>query len=34
MADNLTERLESCYRGAVFDVMRDLGFPDGLLPAS
>ena len=32
MADNLTERLESCYTGAVFDVMRDLGFPDGLLP--
>lgn len=32
MADNLTERLESCYTGAVFDVMWDLGFPNGLLP--
>ena len=32
MADNLTKRLESCYTGAVFDVMWDLGFPDGLLP--
>ena len=29
---DLTQRLENCYSGAVFDVMRELGMKDGLLP--
>ncbi len=29
---DLTQRLENCYSGAVFDVMRELGLKDGLLP--
>ena len=32
MTEKLTERLECCYTGAVFDVMRELGLPEGLLP--
>jgi regulator of RNase E activity RraA len=28
----LTERLESCYSGAVFDVLREAGYPDQALP--
>lgn len=29
---SLAERLELCYTGAVFDVLRDKGFPDQALP--
>ena len=29
---DLTKRLENCYSGAVFDVMRELELKDGLLP--
>ena len=29
---DLTQRLENCYSGAIFDVMRELGLKDGLLP--
>ena len=29
---DLTQRLENCYSGAVFDVMRELELKDGLLP--
>lgn len=32
MTEKLTERLECCYTGAVFDVMRELELPEGLLP--
>ncbi|NQX39965.1 RraA family protein [Pedobacter steynii] len=28
----LSERLEKCYSGAVYDVMRNMGYPDQLLP--
>jgi len=28
----LSERLEKCYTGAVYDVMRNMGYPDQLLP--
>ncbi|WP_316836013.1 RraA family protein [Pedobacter nutrimenti] len=28
----LHERLEQCYTGAVYDVMRNMGYPDQLLP--
>ena len=31
-AEKLTQRLELCYTGAVFDVMRELGLKEGLLP--
>jgi 4-hydroxy-4-methyl-2-oxoglutarate aldolase len=30
--DPLAERLERCYSGAVYDVLRALGLPDQLLP--
>ncbi|CAM4424158.1 Regulator of RNase E activity RraA [Pedobacter westerhofensis] len=30
--DILTGRLELCYTGAVYDVMRNMGYPDQLLP--
>lgn len=29
---NLSERLEKCYTGAVYDVMREVDYPDQLLP--
>jgi 4-hydroxy-4-methyl-2-oxoglutarate aldolase len=32
MEDQLAERLEHCYAGAVYDVMRSLGHPDCVLP--
>ena len=31
-AEKLTQKLELCYTGAVFDVMRELGLKEGLLP--
>ena len=31
-AEKLTQRLKLCYTGAVFDVMRELGLKEGLLP--
>lgn len=30
--NNLTQRLGDCYSGAVFDVMREMGRPDCVLP--
>ncbi|WP_316791164.1 RraA family protein [Pedobacter frigoris] len=30
--NTLAQRLEQCYTGAVYDVMRNLGYPDQLLP--
>jgi regulator of RNase E activity RraA len=33
MEDRLADRLERCYAGAVYDVMRSLGHPDCVLPA-
>jgi regulator of RNase E activity RraA len=30
--NELAERLENCYTGAVYDVMKDMGYPDQLLP--
>jgi 4-hydroxy-4-methyl-2-oxoglutarate aldolase len=30
--NNFAHRLEQCYTGAVYDVMRNLGYPDQLLP--
>ena len=32
MAKNITERLAACYTGAVFDVMREIGHPNCVLP--
>ncbi len=29
---NLADRLEACYSGAVYDVLRTLGYPDQTLP--
>lgn len=31
---NLTQRLISCYSGAVYDVLRDLGFANQVLPSN
>jgi len=31
-ADGYAERLEMCYSGAVYDVLRGLGLPDQILP--
>jgi len=31
-ADGYAERLEKCYSGAVYDVLRALGYPDQVLP--
>jgi regulator of RNase E activity RraA len=31
-ANNLAERLERCYSGAVYDVLREMGMPDQVLP--
>jgi len=31
---DLTARLEACYSGAVFDVLRDLGHANCVLPRS
>ena len=33
MADALAERLEHCYSGAVYDVLRAMGYPNQVLPA-
>src|SRR5687767_1007991 len=33
-ADDLTRRLESCYSGAIYDVLRAAGHPDCVLPPS
>mgnify|MGYP001152549235 CR=1 FL=1 len=30
--NSLAERLEACYTGVVYDVMRDMGFRPGVLP--
>lgn len=30
--EEFAERLSKCYTGAVYDVMRNMGFPDQLLP--
>jgi 4-hydroxy-4-methyl-2-oxoglutarate aldolase len=30
--NTFTQRLEQCYTGAVYDVMRNMGYPDQLLP--
>lgn len=30
--EELAERLTKCYTGAVYDVMRNMGYPDQLLP--
>ncbi|MDE0593185.1 MAG: RraA family protein [Dehalococcoidia bacterium] len=32
MAKNITERLAACYTGAVYDVMREMGHPNCVLP--
>ena len=32
MTDSLSDRLEQCYSGAVYDVLRALGHPDQVLP--
>lgn len=32
MTDTLAERLEACYSGAVYDVLRGRGYPDQVLP--
>lgn len=32
MAKNMTERLAACYTGAVYDVMREIGQPNCVLP--
>ena len=32
MAKSMTERLAACYTGAVYDVMREMGHPDCVLP--
>lgn len=32
--DPFAQRLQQCYTGAVYDVMRNLGYPDQLLPNS
>lgn len=32
--DGYAERLEACYSGAVYDVLRSLGLPDQILPRS
>ena len=32
MAKTMTERLAACYTGAVYDVMREMGHPDCVLP--
>jgi 4-hydroxy-4-methyl-2-oxoglutarate aldolase len=32
--DDLADRLEKCYSGAVYDVLRTLGSPDQLLPTT
>jgi 4-hydroxy-4-methyl-2-oxoglutarate aldolase len=31
---DLTARLEACYSGAVFDVLRDLGHANCVLPSA
>lgn len=32
MTDTLADRLEACYSGAVYDVLRGRGYPDQVLP--
>ncbi len=32
MSDDLEKRLEKCYSGAVYDVLRAMGFPNQVLP--
>lgn len=32
MAKSMTERLAACYTGAVYDVMREMGYPNCVLP--
>ena len=32
MADTLADRLERCYSGAVYDVLRSMGYPNQVLP--
>ena len=32
MPKDITKRLEACYTGAVYDVMREIGYPDCVLP--
>jgi regulator of RNase E activity RraA len=32
--DDLADRLQKCYSGAVYDVLRTLGLPDQLLPTT
>ena len=32
MPKNITERLAACYTGAVYDVMREMGHPNCVLP--
>ncbi|MCA9838734.1 MAG: hypothetical protein KC422_17590 [Trueperaceae bacterium] len=32
MADTLADRLERCYSGAVYDVLRSMGYPSQVLP--
>ncbi len=32
MAKSMTERLAACYTGAVYDVMRETGYPNCVLP--
>jgi len=32
LAKNITERLAACYTGAVYDVMREMGHPNCVLP--
>ena len=32
MDNSMTERLSRCYSGAVYDVMREMGYTDCVLP--
>lgn len=32
MSDSLSDRLGKCYSGAVYDVLRGMGYPDQVLP--
>lgn len=32
LENELAQRLEECYTGAVYDVLRNMGYPDQLLP--
>lgn len=33
-SDGYAERLEKCYSGAVYDVLRGMSYPDQILPVT